>query len=388
MAAHDASPDASPDALAITVELVRFDTINPPGNERPCLDWLAGLLSAAGFEIAWQDLGRELGPGRANLLARLPATRPGGRAPLVFSGHVDTVPLGGAAWSVPTHEGLIRDGRLYGRGTSDMKSGVAAFVRAALDLAALPERGADLRLIISAGEETGCEGVLALARDPALLGSAGALIVAEPTDNRPLLGHKGALWLKLHHHGVTAHGSAPDLGDNAILRATDTIAALRRFDFGVAAHPVMGAPTLNIGTMQAGMNVNSVPDLATVGVDIRTIGRQSNMDVRALVERVVGADVETEVTTDMAAVFTEPDEPWMAETRALCAGVTGVGAGLETANYFTDASVLTGALGGVPTLIMGPGALAMAHQTDEYCEVDRIGPCAAAFTEIGRRYLA
>jgi succinyl-diaminopimelate desuccinylase len=289
---------------------------------------------------------------------------------------------------VPPHEGIERDNRLYGRGASDMKSGVAACVRAALDLAATPSRAADLRLILSAGEETGCEGVLAMARDPALLGAAGALIVAEPTDNRPLLGHKGALWLHLHHHGVTAHGSMPEKGRNAIFGACASVAALRDLDFGVPAHPVMGPVTLNLGTLHAGLNTNSVPDLATLGVDIRTTPEISNARARDLVAAAAGAEVEIETLTDMAAVFTPAGDPWMAETRALAAGITGVSAGDETAHYFTDASVLTAAFGHPPTLIMGPGPMALAHQTDEWCDTSLIAACTRAFTEIGRRYLA
>ena len=377
-------PAAALDTVEITRRLIRFDTINPPGNERPLLDWVAGLLAPAGFQIAWQPLGE----GRANLLACLPATQPAVRAPLVLSGHVDTVPLGQAAWSVPPHDGLERDGRLYGRGASDMKSGVAACLRAALDLAAEPRRAADLRLILSAGEETGCEGVLALARDPALLGTAGAMIVAEPTDNRPLLGHKGALWLHLHHRGVTAHGSMPERGRNAILAACDSVAALRALDFGAPAHPVMGPVTLNLGTLQAGLNINSVPDLATLGVDIRTTPELSNARARDLVAAAVGDGVEFETLTDMAAVFTPADDAWMAETRDRAARITGVSAGAETAQYFTDASVLTAAFGHPPTLIMGPGPMALAHQTDEYCETAAIDACARAFADIARAYLA
>jgi succinyl-diaminopimelate desuccinylase len=378
------APLTTLDATEITRRLIRFDTINPPGNERPALEWLVRLLAPAGFEIAWQPMG----DGRANLLARLPATTANARAPLVLSGHVDTVPLGNAPWSVPPHEGIERDNRLYGRGASDMKSGVAACVRAALDLAATPSRAADLRLILSAGEETGCEGVLALARDPALLGAAGALIVAEPTDNRPLLGHKGALWLHLHHRGVTAHGSMPEKGRNAIFGACASVAALRDLDFGVPAHPVMGPVTLNLGTLHAGLNTNSVPDLATLGVDIRTTPEISNARARDLVAAAAGAEVEIETLTDMTAVFTPADDPWMAETRALAAGITGVSAGDETAHYFTDASVLTAAFGHPPTLIMGPGPMALAHQTDEWCDTSLIAACTRAFTEIGRRYLA
>ena len=377
-------PGTTIDAVEITRRLIRFDTINPPGNERPALEWLAGLLAPAGFKITWQPL-RE---GRANLLARLPATSTPTRAPLVLSGHVDTVPLGNAPWSVPPHEGVERDGRIYGRGASDMKSGVAACVRAALDLASHPDRSADLRLILSAGEETGCDGVIALAKDPALLGTAGALIIAEPTDNRPLLGHKGALWLNLHHSGVTAHGSMPEKGRNAIFGACASIEALRNLDFGVRAHPVMGPITLNLGTLHAGLNINSVPDLATLGVDIRTTPELSNADALELVTAAVGADVDIETLTDMAAVFTPADDPWMIEMRILAQSVTRVAAGDETAFYFTDASVLTAAFGNPPTLIMGPGPMSLAHQTDEYCETKLIVDCTRAFVEIGRRYLS
>lgn len=372
------------DVVEISRRLIRFDTINPPGRERPCLDWVASLLAPAGFEILWQEIGED----RANLIARLPATAPRSRAPLVLSGHVDTVPLGAAEWSVPTHEGLIEGGRLWGRGASDMKTGVAACIAAALEAASWAERRADLRLILSAAEETGCEGVLALAREPALLGEAGAMVVAEPTDNRPLLGHKGALWLRLHHRGVTAHGSAPELGENAIFAACESIARLRALDFGVAEHAAMGRPSLNIGTLHAGMNVNSVPDHAALGVDIRTVAGQTNASARERVAETVGPAVEIETLTDMAAVFTEADDPWIAETRALATEITGVRAGAETARYFTDASVLKSAFGHPPTLIMGPGPAALAHQTDEWCEVAAIGSCARAFTEIARRYLA
>ncbi|HLS59289.1 MAG TPA: M20 family metallopeptidase [Paracoccaceae bacterium] len=373
-----------PDVVEIAQRLIRFDTINPPGRERPCLDWVASLLAPAGFEIAWQEIGED----RANLIARLPATAAAARPPLVLSGHVDTVPLGAAAWSVPTHEGLIEGGRLWGRGASDMKSGVAACIAAGLEAAEWPERRADLRLILSAAEETGCEGVLALVRERSLLGEAGAMVVAEPTDNRPLLGHKGALWLRLHHRGVTAHGSSPELGRNAIFAACESIARLRSLDFGVAEHEVMGRPSLNIGTLHGGLNVNSVPDHAALGVDIRTVAGQTNASVRERVAEAVGGEIEIEILTDMAPVFTPADDPWMAEARTIASEITGAPADAATARYFTDASVLKEAFGHPPTLIMGPGPAALAHQTDEWCDVAAIGACARAFAEIARRYLA
>ncbi|HSH42844.1 MAG TPA: M20 family metallopeptidase [Arenicellales bacterium] len=371
------------DGLQLTRKLVSFDTINPPGRERPCVEYIAGLLEEAGFETTYHEFGTD----RTSLVARLPATA-ATRQPIVFSGHIDTVPLGLADWSVSPFDGEVRDGRLYGRGTSDMKSGVAAFILAARRLAKLEQRGADVVVMVSAGEETGCDGVLHLAKDKKALGECGALIVAEPTDNRPMIGHKGALWMDLVFSGVTAHGSMPDKGDNAIYKACAAIDTLRGFDFGVEPDPVMGAPTLNVGTMSAGMNVNSVPDSARVGVDIRTIVGQTNAGVRDALSELLGPEVGFETLTDMDHVYTDPEDPWMRSVFEATERVLGGPVKVETATYFSDASVLKRAWGDPPTVIMGPGTMAMAHQTDEYCEVDRIDPCADVFTAIGEDYLS
>jgi len=369
--------------LDLTRKLIAFDTISPPGNEADCAKFIAALLEPAGFEITWHDWQSQ----RPNLIATLPATEPVSRGSIVYSGHLDTVPLGQAAWNVDPFAGEIRNGRLYGRGTSDMKSGVAAAIMAGLRLSHEPVRRSEVKLIFSAGEETGCEGVLALAERPDILGTCEALIVAEPTDNRPFVGHKGALWLSLVHKGVTAHGSMPEKGVNAIFAACKSIDALRRFDFGVAAHPVMGGPSLNIGNMNAGMNVNSVPDLARVGVDIRSTVGQSNAQIRAQLAALLAEDVEIDTLTDMDHVYTDPQTPWMQEVFSVVQDVTGVEPSVGAATYFTDASVLKPAMGDPATLIMGPGAMAMAHQTDEYCETALMAPCIDVFTRLGQQHL-
>lgn len=371
------------DGLQLTRKLVSFDTINPPGRERPCVEYIAGLLEETGFETTYHEFGAD----RTSLVARLPATT-AQRKPIVFSGHIDTVPLGIAEWSVSPFDGEVHDGRLYGRGTSDMKSGVAAFILAARRLAQREQRSADIVVMVSAGEETGCDGVLHLAKDKAVLGECGALIVAEPTDNRPMIGHKGALWMDLVFSGVTAHGSMPDKGDNAIYKACAAIDTLRGFDFGVEPDPVMGAPSLNVGTMSAGMNVNSVPDSARVGVDIRTIVGQTNAGVRDALSRLLGSEVDFETLTDVDHVHTDPEDPWIRGVFEATERVLGTPVKVETATYFSDASVLKPAWGDPPTVIMGPGTMAMAHQTDEYCEVDRIDPCADVFTAVGEDYLS
>ena len=160
------------------------------------------------------------------------------KRPLCFTGHVDTVPLGAAPWTVDPFAGEISDGKLYGRGTTDMKSGVAAFVVAALELGATLAGGPGVVLVITAGEETGCEGAYYLARSENMLGEAGAIVVAEPTSNQPWIGHKGAIWLKARTTGVTAHGSMPEEGVNAVYKAARAIGRLEDFDFNIARDTV------------------------------------------------------------------------------------------------------------------------------------------------------
>jgi len=369
-------------ALELTQALVRFDTINPPGNERLCAEHLGSILDDAGFAVSYHEFAET----RTSLVARI-----GGDAdakPLCFTGHIDTVPLGAAPWSVDPFAADIADGKLYGRGTSDMKSGVAAFVVAAIRLARELETGPGMVLIITAGEETGCEGAYHLAGLGNVLGDAGAIVVAEPSSNLPFIGHKGALWLKAVASGLTAHGSMPELGINAIYKAARTISQLEDFDFNVARHPVLGKPTLNVGTVHSGMNINSVPDRAEVGIDIRTLPDQDHGDLCAHLSSYLGDDIAVEPVVDVGSVWTDPAEDWMLDVFDVMAEILGKMPEVCTATYFTDAAALTPAYGGPPTVILGPGEAAMAHQTDEYCVVDRIDQAVDAYVEIAKRWNA
>jgi succinyl-diaminopimelate desuccinylase len=366
-------------AIELTQRLIRYDTINPPGNEADAAEHLAQLLRAAGFSIDTVSLA----DGRPNLIARS-----GGNAakpPIAFTGHLDTVPLGLAPWTVAPHGGDIKDGKVWGRGASDMKAGVAAFITAAIDLAPRLANTPGIVLYITVGEETGCDGAFAVARSDKL-GSAGALVVAEPTSNRPIVGHKGALWLKAIAKGVTAHGSMPDQGVNAVYKAARVITALEGFDFNVARHALMGAPTLNVGFTHGGLNVNSVPDRAEIGIDIRTIPGMRHTPLREHLENFLGPDVTVETTVDVESVFTDPQQPWMRDVFAICAAVQGATPKTETAPYFTDASALTPALGGVPTIILGPGPAHMAHQTDEFCELSKIDEAVEIYRRLIRNW--
>jgi succinyl-diaminopimelate desuccinylase len=356
---------AVPDPVELTRRLVAFDTVNPPGNERACAEFLADLLGDGGFDVALHALG----PDRANLVATL--RRSSDRPPLVFTGHIDVVPLGAREWSHDPFAATIVDDRMYGRGTSDMKSGVAAFVCAALAEANDTAHAADTTLIITSGEETGCDGAASLVAG-GQLGAAGAIIVGEPTGNTVCVGHKGALWLHAITSGITAHGSMPEKGDNAIYKAADVITKLKTFAFVADAHAALGTPTLSVNTVRGGLNINSVPDRTEVGVDIRTIPSVDHGALRQTLQAHVGHETRLEVFLDLPGVWSSPEGAWIRSVAAAAARITGERGAPGTATYFTDASVLTPAMGAPATIILGPGEAGQAHQTDEWCSVQKI----------------
>lgn len=244
------------DSLALARRLVQFPSLNPPGEEKACADYLGHLLRQAGLEVELH----EFAPGRPSMVARLRGTQD--LKPLVFTGHLDVVPLGEKPWSSPPFAGEIRDGRLIGRGSSDMKSGVAAFVAATIARANGKQPARGITLVITAGEETGCEGAFHLARAGAL-GAAELLIVAEPTSNLPIIAHKGSVRLRVTAKGKSAHSSMPDLGDNAIYKVMVWIGLIKALRFESHFHPLLGRTTAAITTVSGGQNINSIPDLAS-----------------------------------------------------------------------------------------------------------------------------
>ena len=366
--------------LDLTRALLHYNTINPPGEEQACARHVGRILEDAGFTVKEYEFAER----RTSLVARLGGT--GDARPLCFTGHLDVVPLGGRTWTRDAFAGEIDDGRLYGRGSSDMKSGVAAFVIALTQLARHLRTSRGVVLVLTAGEETFCDGARHLARLDGALGQVGALVVAEPTCNYPFVGHKGALWLLGRTSGVTAHGSMPERGVNAVYKAARAVLQLERFGFDVAPHPVLGAPTLNVGTLQGGLNVNSVPDSAEIGIDIRTIPGQRHGALLQRLTEYLGDVATLENVSDAEGVWTDPGDPWIQSVYDMVAPVIGERPVARAAPYFTDAATLVPAYGGIPAVILGPGELALAHQTDEYCEVERMAQAVDLFTEITRRW--
>lgn len=368
------------DPRALTRELLAFNTINPPGMERACARHLGAILEAAGFRCAYH----EFADSRTSLVAEI-----GGgakRPPICFTGHIDTVPLGAAPWTRDAFAGETDGDKLYGRGSSDMKSGVAAFVAAAVELAPVLARGPGVILVITAGEEVGCEGARFLA-DHNHLGRAGAIVVAEPTGNYPYVGHKGLAWYEVETTGVTAHASMPEVGVNAICKMARVIADLEAFRFPVESHPVMGKPTLNVGTIEGGINTNSVPDRARITLDVRTVpgidhGHLCGHLSHALARH--GATVRP--LTGVPPLYTEPGDEWVQQVFEVCTPFVGRRPDPGVITFATDGADLRRGMGGPPAVILGPGEPQLAHQTDEWCSITRVEESVDAFRTLMRRW--
>ncbi len=364
-----ASPRRARPVLDLLLDLVRTDTAG--GGESAAAQRCAADLDEAGLVV--QHLDWELG--RSQVVAR-----GGGDAPVTFTGHLDTVPASAGTasrWTVDPWVGARDGNRLVGRGTSDMKSGVAAVVVAVVEHARRPHRCRGVQVVLTAGEETGCTGARQITA--AALTRGGPLVVAEPTGNRMLLGHKGALWLRLTAAGRAAHGSAPWLGDNAVVRLARAAVALHD-ETGWPDDEAFGPVTANVGYLAGGVQPNVVPDAAELLLDVRVVPGVRLADVRARVATLAGDGVRVEDHVVLAPVATPGDDPFV----GLVAGAL-TDAGLDPApglpaRYFTDASVLAGLLGPVgepdgdqvPTVVLGPGEVDQCHVADEWCDVTKV----------------
>ena len=362
--------------ILITRKLISFNTINPPGNEKDVAQYVGGLLEENGFDVDYPVFEEN----RLHVIAEkgLSQTVP----PIVLSGHFDTVPLGEKKWSVDPFAGKIIDDKIYGRGSSDMKAGVAAMIFAAIQSfeEGVPEGG--VRLIITAGEELGCQGVHHLVNTYKKLGEARGVIIAEPTSNIPVTGHKGGLYLNVTTSGVTVHSLMPELGDNAIYKAARAISKIENFVFGAENDPLLGYPTINIGTMSGGMNLNSVPDHAEFTIDVRSTTKVNHNDILQKLKKELGDETNIETLVDMPPVSTNEEGPFVRLVYDVCKVNRTGGEYPKALPYLTDGSVLQRLYNGAATVILETGQPEIAHQTDEFCYVKNIEKSISIYKNI------
>jgi succinyl-diaminopimelate desuccinylase len=333
-------------------------------------------------------------PTRHNVYGRVQG-RGTGPGHLLLVGHLDTVPPGQQPWEHGALSGDIAEGRIHGRGASDLKGGLAAVVFAA---GALVRNGfvpsSDLIIAGTAGEEVDCLGARTLVSD-GLLDGVGAIGVPEPTGLDLYIAHKGALWARIVTQGRAAHGARPDLGVNAILHMHETIGRVMGTDWSAPAHPLLGQPTVNIGTIRGGTKTNMVPDRCELTIDFRTLPVQAHADLEARLRGVLGDlaatdpeyDATLEIVNDRAAVSAPDDSPFVLTAMQVGESLWGERLQAKGVSYYTDASVLAPA-SGAPVIILGPGEADLAHQTNEWVSVQKLVQSARFYGELARKWLA
>jgi acetylornithine deacetylase len=360
------------DAVALTRTLVAIDSRNPslvsdgPG-ERACADALAHILGHWGFRVEIQETAAR----RPNVVARL--GRSGGRT-LLFNGHLDTVGVEGMIH--PPWDADVREGRIYGRGSSDMKSGVAAMCAAALRVV---DARLDGEVIVTAVADEEYESV----GTQALVASgihADAAIVTEPTRLAICPAHRGFAWLELVVHGRAAHGSRYDIGVDAITLASLVLAELDEYQRTVLAkktHALLGRPSFHASVISGGLGLSTYPDRCSVHIERRTIPGESAADFTREVEAACARvrTREPEFRADIVPGFSQaPNE--VAATHpvvvALASALARAGerAPIEGLPCWTDAALLTEA--GIPAICFGPGDIGLAHSAEEYVDMGEI----------------
>jgi len=371
--------------VALLQALVRHPTEDPPGRELELARFVRGTLQAWGIDAVLD----EFEPGRANVIARLRGS--GERPALVFSAHLDTMPAGRGAWRHPPFEARFEQGRVYGRGAADMKSGLAAMMMAARALheEAVPRAG-DLILALSAGESSSCLGARRMVATGALDG-AGALLIGEPSSLRVLVAEKGAWWVRVHAAGTPGHASgeaaADGPGGNAIMTLAQCLMRLRERPPAGGEHPLLGRPSWSVGTIAGGSAVNLTPDRAQMELDVRFLPGTEVADMRAALADTAGPRAQLETMDVKPPVETPAGHPFVQACLEACRRRLGETPAPGGAGYYSDACVLVPALA-LPRVIIGPGELGASGQRDEWVSVERLVAAADIYADIAVRCLS
>lgn len=351
--------------------LIQIESSNPPGNENRIAAFIKAYLAQKGINVTQLPLEA----GRSSLVARIPGRHPGS---IVLCGHMDTVNAHEEKWTVPPFAGQIEEDRIWGRGSADMKSGVAVI----LELAKLITQNKftprkDLVLVFTADEEQAYRGARSVVQS-GLIDDAEFLIITEPTAGLAFAGQKGELWAEVTFSGKAAHGSVPKLGINSILPASWFCLQLAEAAERFKTIPGRGQTTLNIGQINGGWQVNIVPDTTRVTLDFRVVSEPEKVQVLDLVQKLgtqaasqVGAQFSMKIMSDNPPIISDLNHPHVRDFLNAVDQPVGFSAGLTLASYYTDAGAIVPALN-IPVVIYGPGDIAQAHQPDEYLALDSL----------------
>lgn len=388
----------------LVLELLGFDTQNPPGKTTEVIDWVDAYFDALGIEtervVAEQD--------KPNLLATLPGTTDD---TLLYAGHLDTVPFDPTAWQYDPLGERVGD-RIYGRGATDMKGAVASMLqtaRAFVETGTTPP--ATLKFALVSDEETGGEaGMAALLHETSLAADVDACVVGETTSepgrHAIAVADRGHIWLTLRAEGKAAHGSRPMLGENAIDRLWAGIETVRRTlrqhlpiepavepiiaesvewyapQMGTeAARDLFAYPTVNLGIVEGGTAVNAVPNVATAQLDIRLTAGVQTPDVLAAIHTSLDSHDGVSIVASQWCIGTYErlDSPLVAATTRVVEEVTGEQIARRSATGGGDARHTRTA--GIPTIEFAVGTDTL-HAVDEYTTVSTLRRNSLVYTRL------
>jgi succinyl-diaminopimelate desuccinylase len=320
---------------------------------------------------------------RANVVVHVKAGQKTTGKPLLIAAHLDVVPASADKWTVPPFTATERDGRIYGRGSTDMLGGIAAVSKAIVEVAGSQQLAADVIFAATAGEETDSCGVKRFVEQyRSRFADPVGIIVPEPTDLNVMRAHRGILWLKITAYGRTAHGSMPHLGINAILKINALLNRLSGLTIPHTPHPLLGGCSMSVNRIAGGTGTNIVPETCAIEIDIRTLPGQSNSEIIAIFEKLLAelAQADSQFKADISvlriaeAVETHEDNPFV---KAVCKAIKTDQVG---AVGFTTDGPYFAPLG--PVLIFGPGRPELCHQPDEYIEIAALEKAKAMYKRI------
>ncbi len=384
---HDA---ARLSTIEILARLVAFDTTSRNSN-LPLIAWIEGYLDEFGIasRLSYDPTGS-----KANLHAIIGPAVDGG---LALSGHVDTVPVDGQAWSTDPFTLHVENGRAQARGAVDMKGFVASVLAAVPDLQALPLLR-PVHLFISYNEEVDCEGARVLMQDIAEASPKPALcIVGEPSLLQPIIAHKGRLAVRATVTGHAGHSSQPSLGVNAIHAAAEAVAWIAAEGRRLEAHGRREAgfdpehSTIHVGLIEGGRVLNIIPEHASFEMEWRTIPGDDALaeldrlraHLRDTTERWMHAvdpatGIVLEPMDELPPLALDPDHELLGLVRQ-ATGRNGDG----KVSYGTEAGIYQDA--GIASIVCGPGDIAQAHRPDEWVALSQLEACDAFIRQVAAR---
>ena len=375
------------DPIRTLQDLVALPSVNPMGQPASGPEYfelrVTGYLERLFREMDVPFERQFVDPMRENIMACLESDRPDAPV-LMLEAHQDTVPVVGM--TIDPFRPTIEGRRLYGRGSCDIKGGLAAMLAAFSRLAAeRPVNRPTVVIAATVNEEHGFTGAAALARR---LGDGSAVcrrkpvaaVIAEPTLLDVVVAHKGAVRWRCHARGRAAHSSQPSRGDNAIFRMARVLSALEEYQLQIAprlgSHPLCGPTTLSVGTIGGGVSVNTVPDRCTIEIDRRLVPGESPAECREQVIAFLRERLGTDFPIDHDAPFLSglglPNQSNGNLAQSLAEIVRKFRGSAEVIGVPYGTNAATFANAGIPSVVFGPGSIEQAHTADEWLDLDQL----------------